>query len=451
MVKKSVIILLLCLASFTSYSQSLISYVTVNPDKVYIGQPVELKVSVYTSTWFTSGINVGNIKVDGALTVFFRSLSQSRKFSGKQYAGVDFFYNLFPTKEGEIVIPPLEILVESPNEGGYKGIKHTVRTKPKTITVNAVPLGYSSENWLVSRSLNVTEKWSAPLNKVKVGDVLQRTISRNASGTLSEFIPETKWDSVVGASIYPKRPITKTNKTKVSVSAQRSETVNYLFEKEGEITIPGIEYVYWNSSNKRFYKKQIDTIRINVMPNPDLTMLDSIKKSLQKEKEEEIVEEENELLILGLKPLTFLKYLGFLIVGIFLLIKLFIKGYSSYTNYRKKYLQSEVYAFNNLIKTINHKDFKAFLAKTNHWVSKLTMKEASWNNFLNTYGSSELKDIVNKMNETIFKQQKPCEPNLYSQLLQELKRARKNYFNQQSEKLSSKTKQNKWLNPTSSD
>ncbi len=451
MVKQVVFILLFFLTSLTGISQSLISYVTVNPDKVYIGQPVELKVSVYTSTWFTSGINVGNIKVDGALTVYFSSLSQSRTFSGKQYAGVDFFYNLFPTKEGEIIVPALEILVESPKEGGYKGIKHTVRTKPKSITVNGVPLGYSSENWLVSRSLNITEKWSTLLNNIKVGDVLQRTISRSANGTLSEFIPETKWDSVQGVSIYPKRPITKTNKSKVGVSAQRSETVNYLFEKEGEITIPGIEYVYWNSSNKRFYKKQIDTITISVQPNPDLTMLNSIKKSLQKEKEKEVILEEKEFLILGLKPKTFLKYLIILLATVYVLIKLIKKGISLYSNYREKLLESESYAFNNLIKTINKRDFKSFLAKSNTWISKLNLRQTSWDTFLDTYGTIKLKDTLKQMNELIFKHQKSCDSKTYSTLLRELKISRKNYFENQNIKKTSTSKQNKWLNPTSFD
>lgn len=450
MVKKSVILILL-LASLSSNSQNLISYVTVNPDNAYIGQPVELKVSVYTTTWFTSGIDVGNIKVDGALTVYFRSLSQSRSFSGKKYAGVEFFYNLFPTKEGKIVIPPLEILVESPKEGDYKGIKHTVKTKSKSITVKGVPLGYDPENWLVSRSLNVTEKWSNSLDNVKVGDVLQRTISRSANGTLTEFIPETKWDSVSGVSLYPKRPFTKTNKSKTGVSAQRSETINYLFEKEGKIIIPGIEYVYWNSSNKRFYKKQIDTITLNVSPNANLAMLESIKNSLQKEKNELIEEEEKDFLILGLSPKTFFKYLLALIVGCYIFINLLKKAYRFFIAYRNKHLHSEKYAFSKVIETIKKNNFKSFVTNCNSWIIKLDIKESSWSSFLNNYGTQELNEVFNKMNETTFKNNKDCDSKSYMILLDELKKSRKNYFILHKEKASKKRKGTKWINPTTID
>ena len=62
----------------------LFSDVKLNQSSVYVGQPVELTVLVYTSTWFTRGIDPGNIKVNGAFTVYFRSVSSTKQSSGKQ-------------------------------------------------------------------------------------------------------------------------------------------------------------------------------------------------------------------------------------------------------------------------------------------------------------------------------------------------------------------------------
>jgi len=88
------------LMTFSVFGQNLITYITLNKNEAYVGQPVELKVNVYTSTWFTIGIDVGNIKIDGALTVYFRSVSNSQDFDGKTHAGVSFYYNVFPTLQG---------------------------------------------------------------------------------------------------------------------------------------------------------------------------------------------------------------------------------------------------------------------------------------------------------------------------------------------------------------
>ena len=227
------------------------------------------------------------------------------------------------------------------------GIKRTIKTKPKSIIVKNIPLGYDPNNWLVAYSLNITEKWSSDLTSVKVGDVIQRSIRRSAGGTLSEFIPETKFDSINGISIYPKRPQVKTNKSKTGVSSSRMEMVNYLFEKEGTIIIPAIEYVYWNAGNKKFYKKQIEARTIEVKPNADLAMLASIKKSLQKEKINDIEKEDKAFLILGLTPFEFFKYLLAALIVIFMLLKIFKRLYSILKVKHTEYLLSELYAFKN--------------------------------------------------------------------------------------------------------
>jgi len=436
------------LISFSAISQKLISYVTLNPSNAYIGQPVELKISVFTTTWFTAGIDVGNIQIDGALTVYFRSVSTNRDFGGVRYVGVDFLYNVFPTKEGVITIPSLSIDVESPEEGGYKGIKHIVKTKPKSINVKGVPLGYNPNNWLVATRLNISQKWSTSLKNVKVGDVIQRSIKRTAGGTLSEFIPETQWDSIDGISIYPKRAIVNTHKSKTAISSSRTEMVNYLFEKEGEIIIPSIEYLYWNSYSKKFYHKQIDSVIINVKPNADLAMLASIKKSLQKE-QEEIVEEKKDspFLILGLTIKEFAKYL---ILTIFVVVVIFFvwkKLRRIFIEKRAKRLQSEAYAYGKVTKAISSNNYINFIKQLNSWLQKLSQESMSFSEFTSKYGTDELTVVLNKMNEAYFKKPTQCDAKSFRELKVAMNKSRKNYFIHQ-KKSKDINRQSSWLNPT---
>lgn len=448
MVKNLSILSVFGLMSFTLFGQNLISYISVNTDNVYIGQPVQLTVSVYTSTWFTSGIDVGNIQVDGALTVYFRSVSNTKIFGDKKYAGVDFYYNVFPTKEGQINIPSLSINVESPRPGDYKGIKRIIKTKSKSLIVKGVPLGYNPNNWLVATRLNITEKWTTSLSNIKVGDVIQRTITRSVGGTLSEFIPATKWDNISGISIYPKRAKLITNKSKTGVSSSRSETVNYLFEKEGEIVLPSIQYVYWNSWNKKFYKKQIDSVVILVKPNADLAMLGSIKKSLQKESIKEIIQVDEPLLIFGLTPKTFTKYLIAGVLIVFLFFKIFKKTNLIIKNNYYSYLKSEPFAFNQVKKAIRKKDYYAFVKTSNTWLVKLDSNHPTLQEFVRKNGSENLIDNLKQINESIFKYQKPSDNNNYKLLLIEMKNTRNNFLAFQKKKKKSTSKNNKWLNPT---
>jgi len=450
MVKKHCIILLFWLMTASLFGQNLISYVTLNTKEAYIGQPVKLTVSVYSSTWFTSGIDVGNIQIDGALTVFFRSLSNSQDFNGKRHSGVNFYYNIFPTQEGEINIPSLSINVESPKPGGYKGIKRTITTKPKTLDVKSIPYGYDPNNWLVATSLNVTQSWSRNLSEIKVGDVVQRTIRRSAGGTLSEFIPATNWDSLNGISLYPKRPQLNTIKSKTAVSSNRSETVSYLFEKEGEFIIPKVEYMYWNAGTKKFYSKQIDSVVLLVKPNDDLAILASMKKSLQKEQVAEIEAEEKPLLLFGLTPKIFLQY-SVIGLGFLFLLFIILKGVISFmkTKY-ERYLKSETYAFSKVRKAITKHEYRLFLDVTPAWLNRLKPGHNSLGDVVKESGSKELATVLMHIDEMTFSSQELVNNQSYKLLLKELKRMRRNCFKQQTKNRKLTIKNGKWLNPTAS-
>lgn len=427
-----------------SYGQQLISYVSLNTDNAYIGQPVQMTVSVYTNTWFTSGVDVGNINIEGALTVFFRSVSNSKKFRGKQFAGVDFIYNVFPTKSGELLIPELTIHVETPKPGNYKGLKRTVKTNSKIINVNDVPVGYDPNNWLVSNSLNITENWNTSLDNVKVGDVLQRSIRRYAGGTLSEFIPAQQWDSVPGISIYPTRPKVKTHKTKTSVSAERIEVVNYLFEIEGEVVLPKIEFVYWNFRYKKFYKKVIDSVLIKVLPNADLEMLKGIKKELEQKTEVQLQEEERPYLIFGMSPKRFVFLLVISLILIYVLIKLGVHFIKWINAKRHSYLNSEQYRFKHVLRAIKKEDSMAILNSFKVWVMYLEIETNTIDGFLKHFGSEGLIVEYSKLKGSLFNVTSKNKVTNYDKLYKSLKKSRSRYYNSF---LNQDSKNSNWLNP----
>ncbi len=447
MVMRYYILMMFFLLSLSISGQNLLSYVTVNNTNPYVGQPVQVKVYVYTTTFFTAGINVGNIQVDNALTVYFRSVSGVKNINGKKYAGVEFYYDLFPTREGSITIPSLEIQVETPKEGGYKGIKRILKTKPKNITAKSIPLGYDPQKWLVANSLSVNQQWSIPLSNIKVGDVVQRTINRSARGTLSEFIPATQWDSIAGVSLYPKRAKVTSNKSRTSISSSRLETVRYLFEKEGKVVIPKMTYMYWNNQNKKYYQKQVDSVVVEVKPNPDLTMLSSIKKSLQKENQEENAEVETPFLIFGLEPKTFVKYL---LIGLFVFV-VFLKMVTFTASFLRKffndYLASEKYAFKQLIKAIDVYDYESYSTKSRVWLMKLGNPYPTIGQLVQNYGNNEFINIFNTTNEVLFKYEKKNEKNSAAAMKNGLKYIRKLYLKNIQIKQETALINKDWLNP----
>ena len=397
---KYILVVFTFLCSFLVQAQRhLITDTQINKSSVYVGEPVEVSVSIFTSTWFTSGVNPGNIKVNDAFTVYFRSLSTSKQINGQTYAGVILYFNVFPYDDKDLIFPELEFTVETPNKGGYKGVKRVVKTPKRAIKVKSVPPGFNKNEWLVTSNMTVTDNWSGNMNEVKVGDVLERKITRNVAGIVSELVPPIVWDTITNVSLYPTRSSVDSKKTKTSISATRIDGIRYLFEKEGEVKIPEKVLTWWNPRAQKLFKRTLKGYTIVVKPNPDLGILESIRDSLQVSVplKPTGIEKESATTILGLSLKQFLMLLAGLILVVYFLIRFLIKVYKNQKLKQEVYKTSEAYFFKEFLKSIGKEDSKQSLNALYAWIDRLQLQEPTIEYFVTTYGSDTLQEDLNKI------------------------------------------------------
>jgi len=423
-------------------SQELWSEVSLNKSSVYVGEPVEVSITVYTSTWFTRGIDPGNIKVNGAFTVYFRPVSTSFQKNGKNYAGVKLIYNVFPYTEKDIVFPSLDIRVETPAEGDFKGVARVVKSKERNIRVKPIPPGFNQEGWLVTTGMSVYDNWTSDLKNVKVGDVLSRNIRREAQGTVSELIPPVQWDSIPGVSLYPSRSSVENNQSKTAISAVRTETMRYLFEKEGEVQLPEMVFTWYNPVQQKLYKRTLKAIVIQVQPNPDLGMLASIRDSLQVEQEKMLsAREENQPFnILGLTPEQFAGVIAAIAIIGYLFFVFFKKIIQRTRLKRHQYRNSEAYYFDRFVHLARAKKPGEALNALYRWIDSLHLTEPNLIYFAGNYGDQVLQRETTKIEQDLRNNKSVLAFNL-----PEWERARKNYLNKGSGK--TKRQQGQWINP----
>lgn len=398
------------MGSGLAVGQQLWSEVKFNKASVYPGEPMEVSVSVFTSTWFTAGVDPGNVKVNGAYTVFFRNVSTSRQQGGKTFSGVQMIFNVFPSSGEDVIFPTLSIEVETPPEGGYQGVKRTVKTKERIIKVRPIPPGFSQVDWLVSTNVSVRQNWSGDLKNIKVGDVVSRTITRTVSNTVSQLIPPVSWDSLAGVSMYPARSSVESNRSKTAISATRTESMRYLFEKEGEVVFPEMEFTWWNPYHQKLYKRTLPEVRVEVQPNPDLGMLASIRDSLQAEiAATQAAEEEADkyITILGMSLKDFLT----LAIAVVLIVVALILLLRWTVRYRKKYLQryrnSEKYFWRKLQRASRSGNAAGISTAMYLWLDHLKLKQPTARYFAERYGDESLKKEVMEIERKIALRQVP--------------------------------------------
>lgn len=394
------LLIMLTLAGTLKAQSHIISEVRSNESSVFVGQPVSITVAVYSSTWFTKGLDPGNIKVNGAFTVYFRSVSNSKNINGKTYAGVEMIFNVFPYDDEDITFPSLTITVETPDEGDYKGVNRSVVTKSLNIRVKAVPDGFEKDQWLVASGLTVKESWVGDKTSVKVGDVLERSITLNADGTVSELIPPVNWDTIQSVSLYPSQSEVKTNKTRTDISATRSDGIRYLFEKEGEIVIPEMVFSWWNANHKKLYKRTLKSHTFNVLPNPDLGMLETIKDSmaLVNPSIAEGSNEETPILIFGLSLRDLIIVIVISMIAILILSKMGLWLFHYFKKRRLAYLYSESYFFHQFVLANRKTDSKETINALYLWIDQLKLNEPTLQYFAKSFGNKALVDEVEMIN-----------------------------------------------------
>lgn len=400
------ITLTLCFFLSTYSDAQYFATMQVNTKNIYKQQPIKATLTVYTSTWFTDAPDLGNFNVPNSFVLpFKRTVSGIQYVDKKQYSTLTFFYLIFPYETGEIIIPDMDITISTPPEGDFKGISRKLTTQSITINVKDAPKSFAGTNWLVAKNGYISEKWNKSLSEVKVGDVIERTITIRATGTLPSFIPPSQINDVSWASIYPKEPLLKDTRTREDANGVRIEKYRYLLEKEGTFEIEPLTVYWWNPYLNKQYSRSSKEQTIVVKPNPNLGMLTTMRDSLQTKLPSINQDDKDEAFsFLGLSLKNLLLIMIGVLISTWLLLKITMHYRKALRERKKQYLKSEKYWFDRVLKTHN-KGNKEQLNAIYNWLLRRKDKQYTVN-ALRSYEASELlkntltnnKKLLNKRN-----------------------------------------------------
>jgi hypothetical protein len=347
MVKKLTIWVMLLCCFVKSEAQSCFAKTEFDTRSVYAQQPFKITFTVLTATWYTAPLEFENLQIPNAFIMPFDQTSPGMfDVNGKKYAGLQFYYIVFPYKPGNYTIPPIKIIATTPPEGEAIARKITIATAPQKFVVKPMPSNYNGD-WFVAKDLIIAQQWNKPLSNLKVGDVIERTITENAKGTLPQFIPELKPDSINWASIYPQDADLKDTRDDYDANGVRTQTFTYLLEKEGDYVLPAAVVKWWNPYSRKVFQRSTGAVKIHVAANPNLGILVTIKDSLTAKRPVATVENKNisSYLIYGIPWYWFTLYVLAALLVMYVVVRSCIRIYKSLHQSYINYTNSEVYWF----------------------------------------------------------------------------------------------------------
>lgn len=404
---------ILVFLAFNLNAQKIDAFATAKTSKkkVLLEQGFKVKVKAYSSTWFAKPLQFDNIQMEGAFVQSFkRTLSSMSTVNKKKYASLEFYYIVFPYQTGELTFPALEIKANIPPEGDYKGQDIILKTEAFSVMVEEVPNGYEEEKWMVASDVSIKNSWSEDLTQLKVGDVLKRSITTRANGTLPSFIDAPSVEDVDFASLYTQEPEFIDLRDDKSVNGKRVDTYSYLLEEEGEFTISAVEVSWFNAALGKSYKRELPEYKITVLPNPEMASLHQLRDSLNALNpafNNEIPQQEEAF---DWKvALTYGVYAFIIIILLLTLLKIAVRVNKHQKAKRLAFENSEAYWFHKFTKQRNE---KSALVKLYAWLNRTNLPSDEKTIRQLTIGDTEFETETEKLKASFFTSSKKPSANL---------------------------------------
>ncbi len=240
---------------------------SVSPERAWVGQRVFYEIQVLGADGWAQVPRLPRPEIAGAYVVATESqgVRINETLSGTAYTGQRYRLSVYCQRPGRLAIleQPITVVVK---QWGYNApeVSHD-RTAPRVELDCRVPPGAENVRGLVSTtSLDVEQAWSSEPDTVQLGDALTRTVTRRAVDVSAMAFPPIRHPRLDGIGLYPGEPSVTDTADRGSLQGERVETVTYVFERPGEVALPGIELTWWDTDDEVLRRVELAGLELTV-------------------------------------------------------------------------------------------------------------------------------------------------------------------------------------------
>lgn len=246
--------------------------VEVDRESVYVQGQLLLTLRVQQAVNLDSR-SITELDIENAYVEPLGQNSFQRTVNGRPWLVNEIRYAIFPESSGELKIPAQAF--SGRLGSGRRSLFDTrpsgrlIRreTEELTIRVNPRPSSYPSATWLPSSSLRIEEQWSEPLDSLRIGDSLTRTITLTGDGLQGAQLPPLAGDTIDGLRAYPDQPVINNVSGERGVTGIRVDSVALVAVSDGEYLLPALEVPWWDTTSDSLKVARLPERRISVAPS----------------------------------------------------------------------------------------------------------------------------------------------------------------------------------------
>ena len=240
--------------------------IEMQPETVAVGEKATLRVSIFVPTWFSSPPLFPSLELVNTITRLppDSSYPSSLKVDGETWSGIIREYEVYPLVGARFSFPEQTISAKYADPETNTPVEIEVVIPSIELMAN-VPKGAEQLTpYIGGTALKLDQRVEGDSLNMKVGDALVVSYTATLDGMPSIFLPPLYRDSPqAGVSSYVAEPMFSDQQSSI-----RTEKVTFVFEREGDIEIPGISLQWWNSQSEKIESASTDSIQLTVESGP---------------------------------------------------------------------------------------------------------------------------------------------------------------------------------------
>ncbi|WP_058185758.1 BatD family protein [Terracidiphilus gabretensis] len=269
--RSSVLLAVLALAGVAAAQTPMIRAHLEPAENITVGEPVRLVITVLVPNYFTGSPEFPEFEIENAIVVLPQETPQnsSERVQGVTYAAITETYTLYPQQAGDFSLPSAQIDASYASTPPKRALAHL--TLPLLTFRAEIPAAARGlEYFLPTTKLTIEQRWTPAPKALRVGDTIERTITVTAAKLQAMLIPPLQFKAADGIRIYEEEPKVHDEKSNRNefLFGQRTQSAQYLMQKEGSYTLPAIELKWWNVSTRKVVKAVLPAVHFEVAENP---------------------------------------------------------------------------------------------------------------------------------------------------------------------------------------
>jgi hypothetical protein len=232
-----------------------------------VGQRVPITVELLTT--FFSGAPVFQLpSLPQAILMQIedRPVLSTEEIDGATYNVQQHELALFGLQPRVYEVPPFTVRFASAPRFGDPPVEHRFTTQPMRVEVRLPPGAENLPGLISTRELHVTQTWQPePKKSARLGDAFTRTITLTAPDVPAMVFPPSPLARGEGLTVYPQQPIVQDQVERGTFTGQRTQTVTYVCERPGSVTLPALAIPWWDVTQQKLMQATLPALTLQVV------------------------------------------------------------------------------------------------------------------------------------------------------------------------------------------